>query len=166
MSEPIEREFPYRISLYMLWAAPPFFGLMSGLAIYFALTNSEPVFLQGVLEFPAIVANIAVGILGLLFAFLFVGFVVLAVQAITKPQRIALTASELLVPKGFWSRREHAIPYGEIVELAIQTPPPPASGRTLIVHHRHGKFAIEDVMLPSQADFEELWSTLEGRMQR
>src|SRR5262245_33770016 len=166
MSESIEREYPYRLDPYFLWAAPPFFGLMSGFALYTALTNSDPVLLQGILEIPAVPWNILMGVLGVLFAFLFVGSVVFVVQALTtRPKRIAFTTSTLVLPKGCWSSAEQAIPYVDIVELAIQTLPPPANcTRTLLVRHKQGKVPIEETLLPSKADFEELWGTLESRV--
>src|SRR5437763_871742 len=111
MSEPVERAYRYRMDLYFLWAAPTFLGLMSGLAIYFALTNTAPVAVQGVLVFPATLANIGAGAAGILFALLFAGSLVLVVQALVRKQRIALTTTALLVPKGFWSSAEQAIPY-------------------------------------------------------
>src|SRR5205085_3704575 len=125
-----------------------------------------PIMLQGILEIPAVPWNILMGVLGVLFALLFVGSMVFVVQALTtRGKRIALTTTALVVPKGSWSSTEQAIPYADIVELAIQTLPPPAnSTRTLMVRHKQGKLPIEETLLPSTADFEELWSTLESRV--
>lgn len=162
MSEPIEREYRYRISLSLLYTATPFLGLMSALAIYFAFTNSDPVYLQGVLEFPAVLANIAAGAAGILFAILFVGSLVFVVEAFTHRQRIALTATELLVPKGFWSSAEQSIPYRDIIELTTRSEPD--GTQTLMVRHPQGKYPISESLLPSKSDFQELCQTLAERV--
>ena len=162
MFDSIEREYRYRLALSFLWTAPVFFGLMSGFAVDFALTNSTPVYLQGVLEIPAVLANIGAWVVGALFACLFAGGLVFVAQALTRRQRIALTPTALLVPKGFWSSADQAIPYRDIVELATHVEP--NRSQTLIVRHRQGKFPISESLLPSKADFQELWSALAGRV--
>ncbi len=162
MFDSIEREYRYRHRLYFLWSATTFFGLMSGLAVYFALTNSDPVYLQGVLEFPAALANIGSWFAGALFACLFAWGLVFVIQALTRRQRIALTSSALLVPKGFWSSGDQAIPYHDIVELVPHTEPD--RSLALIVRHRQGKFPISESLLPSKAAFQELWGALAGRV--
>ncbi len=160
--EPIEREYRYRLDLYFFWATPIFLGFMSGFAVYFALTNSSRVRLQGSFEIPASLANVGAWFGGALFACLFVANVVLVIQALTHPQRIALTATALLVPRGSWSSAEEAIPYRDIVELVPQTGPD--GSQTLIVRHRQGKFPISESLLPSKAAFQELCLLLTSRV--
>jgi hypothetical protein len=166
MTNEIEREYRYRSEMYWVVAGPLFLGLMAGLTVYFALTNEEPVWLGSLVEIPRPAVLVGAWIGAAIFTFLFVGATVMAVQTLTCRQRIAFTATALLIPKGFWSSADQAIPYEEIGALELHTGPGPEPNRSVIVHHGHGRFPIEERCLPSKADFDDIWRVLGDRVRR
>lgn len=161
-TDPVEHEYPYRYSAGVVFGPAIAFGVLGGLMVYLALTyDEEGVVLFHIIELSPLGVRIMGWVLAGLFLGLFVACLPIVVNFLTTRRRLAVTATALLVPRGFWSTADRPIPYREIAELV---PHLDTQGRrSLIIRHPKGKFVIEEIALPSRAVFEEICSLLRER---
>jgi hypothetical protein len=156
-----EREYTYKPRWTVILACAAFFGLAAGILGIKAWSNDRGLLINGIIELSADAATVFYWIL----CALGVGFVAVAVllacHRLLYRQRIAFTATSLIVPKSRWSSEESIIEYNAVVGLAMEK----VSGQQFLrIMHTKGKHTITASLLPSQADFEEVCALLAERV--
>jgi hypothetical protein len=159
----IEQEYAYKPRWTVILLGALGFGACAVVLGIKAHTNDRGVRLFRLIELPEQGATVLYWVLCVLAG----GFVLAAalgsVRRMTRPQRIAFTATAILVPKSPWSSEEVAVNYATITRLSLT----PGSGqRVLKVTHAHGQFTIAATLLPTRQAFEEVHELLEERTQQ
>jgi len=162
MSGEVERAYPYKGKWGMMLSALIFLGCFAGFFVYMGLTNNQALLINGILEMPPLVTTVFYWGVGVLFLGLAVLAGILFAQAIFTRQRIALTPAALLVPKSFWSSKEMAIPYRDVIELRFVADL--YGNRALHVTHPGGKFLLDSTLLPTPGTFDEVHALLVERV--
>jgi len=157
----IEREYEYKPSWLIILLCGGMFGLA---AVFFAAranSNDRGLIINHVVELSENGATIFYWV----FCFLSFCFVAITIALIFHRlkfrQRIALTATGIIVPVSRWSADEKLIEYKNISALSESN----VSGQTfLYLFHLDGKYIINRSMLPSKKLYREIIELLEQRV--
>jgi hypothetical protein len=161
MNSSIEQVYKYQLKRKgVAWVTI----LVSVLAIafaYFASTNNRGIrFTRSGTTLATGEATIFLwGLFGLLVATtLFLAFLLFTSYRVQ--QRIAFTATEVIVPRAFWSSREKQIAYNDIQDISIRNE---QHQRWLVIKHSGGKSNISGAMLENSEVFDEVVNLLANK---
>lgn len=82
------------------------------------------------------------------------------VRAFGAPHQVVLDRSGITAPKGAFGRTVVNVRYDQISDLQVTEI---RSQRLLTIHHTDGKLVVSRSMLPSRADFDEIFAALDTR---
>ena len=158
--QPIENEYDYRPK----WTVILLGVLFSAMACLFfvdkARTNARGLLINGIIELSPSQASVFFWILaGTSAAFVAACAFLIAFWSNTR-QRIALSATSLIIPLSRWSAREISVDYGSITALKTTQV---GRQKFLKVSHPNGSFTIAASMLPYPENIDEILRILSDR---
>lgn len=161
MSDTLEREYAYQPSWLTIVCCGVFFAACAAVIGYEALTNQRGIRLFRIFTLAPHEATVSLWALAAIsMGFVLIAFV-LAWHRLTFKQRLALTASGIVLPVGRWSRAECFIAYHDMRQLESISA---NRQRFLHIHHVGGKHSITASMLPSELVFDEVCGILASKL--
>lgn len=158
----IEQEYPYQPGWLTIIACGLLFGGCTAILALVARSNQRGISFRHIITLSPSEATVFFWVLTALSA----GFVLIAFMLVwhrfTFKQRLALTASGILVPNGRWSREERFIAFRDMLELESLS----VNGQHFLhIHHAGGKHTLTASMLPSKAAFAEVCALIAAKLQ-
>ena len=150
----IEREYPYRSKWTLILGCVVFFALGAVVLAFKASHNQRGLLLEGAIELgPEGATRFYWGLAAAGVAFVLLG-IFLAYQRLRYRQRIALSATALIVPQSNFSHEELEIRYEDISKLVQQS----INGQHFLkIERKSGKkYSVLASKLPSKGDFSDL----------
>jgi hypothetical protein len=158
MNSSIEHVYKYQLKRQGVTWVTIFVGALAIAFAYFASTNNRGI------RFTRSGTTLATGeatiFLWILFAAMVAITLFLAFLLFTSyrvQQRIAFTATEVIVPRAFWSSREKQIAYDDIQDISIRNE---QHQRWLVIKHSGDKSNISGAMLENGEVFDEVVNLL------
>jgi hypothetical protein len=159
--EEIEREYSYRPKWMLLALGGGFFGACTALFAYLALTNERVVVIQGLLPLSPLGGKVFYWILAAIGATFVSGALCLAFVRVKSVQRIALTATGIVLPRGKWNRRDEAfVAFKDIDVVKVLE----FHGNQYLYVYTSGLRYTVDKGLLAARDFGEMTWALEARV--
>jgi hypothetical protein len=153
----VEIEFTYKPKPLIMLLCLLMFGTCAALFGLFAVSNNSGLIINGVIELSPFGATI-------FYWCFFTGSVCLALlgfiglfRSFTSKQRIAFTASSLIVPRSNWSTEEMTIPYRDITALTLSRV---GGQRSLNIYFADKKKGLSASWLPTKKAFNEVCELL------
>ena len=155
-----EIRIPYKPNKILFVLVVAFFGFCAAYIGNIAATNDRGLILNRIIEFSSQGATIFYWVMSILtLALAVVGIFALAISVFSN-REIVITNSLITCPKGAISKKQTTVNFSDITGIYIQTI---QKTRILNIEHIGGKLSIPNSMLPNNACFEQLISTLNAR---
>lgn len=156
----IEREYEYKAKWWIILGCGGMFGLATIFFAREALTNDRGLIINGIIELSETGATVFYWVFSFLSFCFVLAMIVVTIHRLKVRQRIAFTASEIIVPASRWSAEEKSIKYNDISSLSVSK----LSGQKFLsIIHSDGKSVIHNSMLPSKV-FEEVVELLSKKI--